>query len=231
MLCVAACSLLVSFATVLLDLAAVRHFHITTGAADPLAGRPRLDLIFRGMRRTLGDRQGKARLRITAEVLARLTAAIQADSVLLPPDTAMLTVAFTSAFFGFLRVSEFTTAQSSFADSHTVFFGRDISLTSTSLRLYIKSSKTNPFRNGNRVVIGNCPAPISAVKTMRKYTRCLPLSPNQPAFHGVPVSRFFDWTWPHRLVVCWAFPVACTVLTAFALAPLLLQRPLESGPA
>ena len=121
MLYMAARSLLVSFATVGLDFAAVRYFHITSSAADPFAGRPRLDLILRGTRRTFGNRQGKERLK--AEVLARSTAAIQADSVLLPPDMAMLTAAFTSAFFGFLKVSEITTAQSSFADSHAVFLG------------------------------------------------------------------------------------------------------------
>lgn len=60
----------------------------------------------------------------------------------------MLETACTVAFFGFLRCGEFTTAR---FDPHTDLCIGDLSLTDDCVYLFLKKSKTDPFRDGVRL--------------------------------------------------------------------------------
>jgi hypothetical protein len=92
-----------SAATISVYLASVRSLHIDRGFPDPLKDTPRLHRVLRGIRRSRSARR-PTRLPITQSVLAAIQAALSADSY----DHSMFWAACSLAFFGFLRVSEFT---------------------------------------------------------------------------------------------------------------------------
>ena len=82
-------------------------------------------------------------------------------------DTVMLWAAFTLAFFGFLRVSEFTyyspPAGKPFLAVNDANFIPNITHP-TSILLTIKQSKTDPFRT-----ISKSHSPVCAVNALREY--------------------------------------------------------------
>ena len=75
-----------------------------------------------------------------------------------PVDNVMLWAAFTLAFFGFLRCSEFTSNSWLDATYHLsqidIIFHPNI-LNAESYNVVIKRSKTDPFRHGCRLTIGS----------------------------------------------------------------------------
>ena len=80
----------------------------------------------------------------------------------------MFWAACSLAFFRFLRVSEFTCSGSFDPLVHLSF--SDVSCdTSGSLHLFIKTSKTDPFRRGLSLSIGASGKPICAVSAVRRY--------------------------------------------------------------
>jgi len=70
--------------------------------------------------------------------------------------------AFTVAFFGFLRASEFTITTT---DSSTLRWS-DIQLSTTNLSILIRQSKTDPFRTGHVLHIAATGALTCPVKAM-----------------------------------------------------------------
>ena len=80
----------------------------------------------------------------------------------------MFWAACSLAFFGFLRASEFTCSGS--FDPLVHLWISDVSFdTSGSLHLFIKTSKTDPFRRGVSLSIGASRKPICAVSAVRRY--------------------------------------------------------------
>jgi len=72
-------------------------------------------------------------------------------------DNTMLWAACCLAFFGFLRISEFTVPNQQVYDSSTHLSLNDISVDNRAnpriIRVHIKQSKTNPFRQGTDVYL------------------------------------------------------------------------------
>ena len=105
------------------------------------------------------------------------------------------------AFFGFFRVAEFT-CPSAF-DSTTHLTATDVSIDPTStIHLRLKSSKTDPFRQGFMIHIGASGKPICPVAVSRAYldlrghalgplfvTSTLPATPVIVNHWSVPSSR------------------------------------------
>jgi hypothetical protein len=80
----------------------------------------------------------------------------------------MFWAACSLAFFGFLRVCEFTCSWSFDPLVHLSI--SDVSFDTTgSLHLFIKTSKTDPFRRGVSLSIGASRKPICAVSAVRRY--------------------------------------------------------------
>ena len=94
----------------------------------------------------------------------------------------MLWAAFTLAFFGFLRVGELT-----YSSAKTFLTVRDITFipnitTPTSMRVHIKQSKTDPFRQGTTLVIASHSL-VCAVTDLREYLlQRNPADPEEPLF-------------------------------------------------
>ena len=74
------------------------------------------------------------------------------------PDAAMLKAACCLAFFGFLRSAEFTTPSATEFDPDTHLSLNDVVVdchtAPTLIRVHIKQSKTDPFRQGVFLFIG-----------------------------------------------------------------------------
>ena len=95
----------VRHSTIKLYLAAVRNLHISCGHGDPLQGKLLLKKVLRGILRF----QGQSRILcqpVTPRVLLSIRPFLQ--GWLGVRDFLMVWAAFTLAFFGFLRCSEFT---------------------------------------------------------------------------------------------------------------------------
>ena len=97
--------------TIRVYLSAVRHFHIQEGYVDPLQTTPRLQLVLRGIRRSQKTSHKRPLRRpITLPVLRSLKMSLHLWPQLCRRDKLMYWAAFTTAFFSFMRVSEFTAA-------------------------------------------------------------------------------------------------------------------------
>ena len=82
----------------------------------------------------------------------------------------MLWSAFTLAFFGFLRSSEFTPPSSTHFNPLVHLANSDISITSSgSLLLQLKASKTDPFRLGCSITLSLSGRSVCAVRAMHCY--------------------------------------------------------------
>ena len=132
----------VSYKTIKVYLAGIRLAHLELGYSDPTSDEP-LRLVIRGIRRWQGE-SPRQRLPITINLLRTLKQQLRTSNLLLI-EQRLLWAAFTMAFYGFLRVSEFT---SSANDSATLRW-TDIQLSSSTLTVTLRQSKTDPFRRGH----------------------------------------------------------------------------------
>ena len=149
----------------------------------------------RGIRRSQGDSFNRqSRAPITIQHLWDMSAFIH-DSAFTEHDKAMWRSVILCAFFGLLRVSEFTTASQNFDPTthlspHDITFNEAFSI----MYVYIKSSKTDPFRVGVTIrlaaIANHRLCPVQAMRlylTFREHT-------NGPLFrfsNGVSLTRRF----------------------------------------
>ncbi|XP_078354436.1 uncharacterized protein LOC144639048 [Oculina patagonica] len=174
----------VSFPTIKLYLAGIRYAHIENRLTDPFADAPLLHLLLRGIKRTNGL-SSRRRLPITMSVMRQLKGALSADPQFASQDKLMLWSAFTLAFFGFLRSSEFTSPSSTYFNSLVHLSHSDISFTSDgSLTMQLKSSKTDPFRKGCSIKLAPSGRSVCAVRAMHRYLA------HQPSRSATPLYLF-----------------------------------------
>ena len=102
----------VSFKTIKLYMAGIRFAHTENSLPDPFLAAPLLHLLLRGIKRTLGL-TSRQRLPITMTLLRQIKEELARAPDYLPTDKLMLWSAFTLAFYGFLRSSEFTSPSAS----------------------------------------------------------------------------------------------------------------------
>ena len=141
-------------------LSAVRHLQITDGFTDPFrSDMPRLDYVMKGIKRVQGENgmnRPNPRLPITPDILSKLKG-VWCPSATKYQET-MLWAAASIAFFGFLRSGELTVPDEGGYDPSTHLSIQDIAVDShispSILRIRLKSSKTDPFRNGVDIYIG-----------------------------------------------------------------------------
>ena len=159
----------VSFPTIKLYLAGIRFAHIENSLVDPFADAPLLRLLLRGIKRTIGL-SSRRRLPITMSVMRQLKGALADDPHIASKDKLMLWSAFTLAFFGFLRSSEFTSPSSTHFNPQVHLARSDISFTSNrSLLLQLKASKTDPYRMGCSITLSPSGRSVCAVRAMHRY--------------------------------------------------------------
>lgn len=161
----------VRHSTIKIYLAAVRNLHIISGYDDPLRGRLLLKKILRGILRY----QGSPRIRrqpVTPRVLLVIRPILRQWLGL--RDFTMVWAAFTLAFFAFLRCSEFT-----YPGVHS--FSSKFNLTTDCITFYpslvcpqhmrvtLKSSKTDSFRQGQSLFVARCSSLLCPVSAMQRF--------------------------------------------------------------
>ena len=134
------------------------QFHATIrGFQQPISGMRQLYYVLRGIRRAQALNAGRpAKQPITFVHLAILFDGFSGQYS--RHDAAMLHSAMSLAFFGMLRVSEYTSSHAqSYVPEHTLLV-EDVFLIESTLHISLKKSKTDPFRVGSvvRLVQTNC---------------------------------------------------------------------------
>jgi len=141
----------ISLQTIKVYLAAVRHIHVCKGLCKHFNQQitPRLHLILRGIQKQLSSKHlTKPRLPITLPILHSIKKALSKDTP--SYDNTTFWAMCCLAFFGFLRVSEFTISGDSPYDPACHLSLNDIAVDSRAnprlLQLLLKQSKTDPFK-------------------------------------------------------------------------------------
>lgn len=166
----------VQYTTIKNYLSAVKNYHSSHGYELHLSNFLRLRLILWGIKRSQGH-QSKVGRPITLQLLNlfyHLLNVQRTDN----RDSLILWAAMTLAFFGFLRIGELT-CNSTF-DPKLHLMNRDITFMPRNWPQYmlvrLKVSKTDPFRQGQTIVIGNTNSPLCPISAMVAYLNSRPLS-------------------------------------------------------
>ena len=156
-------------ATIKSYLAAVKHLHFKNNFELPLHKFTRLQYLLRGIKRSQGT-SNYVRKPITPTHLNMFFSLLQPLHKPSHIDNKMLWAAICLAFFGFMRISEFTCDKVFDPDIHlaaTDIIFRPSFSNPESISVRLKSSKTDPFRQGILLTIGatkNNPCPVEAMK-------------------------------------------------------------------
>ena len=163
-------------------MAGIRFAHTENTLPDPFLAAPLLHLLLHGIKRTLGLKS-RQRLPITMTLLRQIKEELARAPDYLPTDKLMLWSAFTLAFYGFLRSSEFTSPSASQFNPLVHLSTTDVSITSTGcLTLHLKASKTDPYRQGCSLLIAPPHHSVCAVRALRKYLALRPTSRTSPLY-------------------------------------------------
>ena len=147
-------------------LSAVHSVHIDYGFPDPLTNCLQLQRPLQGIKRHQGSNLPQ-RQPVTADLMTVLHQSLDFNN----PDKVMLWATCCLGFFGFLRACEFTvngtfdpTLHLKMADVHV-----DSSANPQSFRVFIKCSKTDPFRKGCFIFLGRGSFPLCPVVSLTNY--------------------------------------------------------------
>ena len=86
-------------------------------------------------------------------------------------DKLMLWAAMLTAFFGFLRVSEYTSTFVSSYDPNSTLCYEDVVFKDAHIHINIKASKTDPFQAGSIIRLAPNSSPTCPVKALKLYMR------------------------------------------------------------
>ena len=152
-------------------LSAIKFHDIRYGHHTQLPPLPRLYLLVRSIKRTQGSIYSKPKRQpITIEMLALIYKQLS-TSKLNNHDRQMLWTACTTAFFGFLRSSEYVSPSTNEYDPSTTLLFTDITPMASKVHVNIKSSKTDPFRHGCVLRLCSTNHPICPVNSLKEYYR------------------------------------------------------------
>ena len=156
-------------------LSGIRHQQIQKSLGNPFAngGMPRLECVLTGIKReeARANPPKLVRLPITLDIMQHLRRVWIGDKP--HPEGSMLWAAACVGFFGFLRAGEFTVPSVGNYDPEVHLNLTDLAVDSHSqpsmVRIRIKQSKTDPFRQGVDVFLGSTEGVICPVRAIIEY--------------------------------------------------------------
>ena len=154
-----------SVSNIKIHISAIKH-HATYLIGQYGECYPRLYMLVRAIKRQ--KKKLHKRIPVTVAEL-RLVHAYLNSSSLHVCDRTMLWAAVTTAFFGFLRSSEYVSAQTRKYDADTTLCFEDIIYKHPNLHIRIKASKTDPFREGCTICLSPSGADICPVRNLQMY--------------------------------------------------------------
>ena len=164
----------ISYKTIKVYLSAVRHMHVAAGMFPQFSQQltPRLQLTLKGIQRSQAtSHPPRQRLPVTLQLLQNIYRHLSQQPH--HYNNILTWAACCLAFFGFLRVSEFTVPSDTQYDKDCHLSVDDISLDSRDkpqlIRVTLKQSKTDPFRRGVDLYLGATGATTCPVKAILPY--------------------------------------------------------------
>lgn len=155
-------------------LSAARHLQISMNMRDPKLGEmPKLEQVMKGVKREYAKKSpGKrVRLLVTPDILLKLRGVWEANSK--HHNSIMLWAAGSLCYFGFLRAGEITVPAESAYDSGQHLNVSDVMVNSISdptlIKIKIKASKTDPFRQGLDIFVGKTDNKLCPVAALLAY--------------------------------------------------------------
>ena len=133
---------------------------------------PRLNYVLKDIRKTCSmNHQPREWEPITFQIMERLHTVLSKHSG--NYKDIMIWAACCLAYFGFLRVSEFTTSSPDYFDSSTDLLLSDVALdnrvSSTTIQIILKQSKNDQFRAGITICLGKTTHAVCPVDTLIQY--------------------------------------------------------------
>ena len=162
---------LVSYKTIKTYLAGLQYHSHVSGWPTSIKSMIRLYYLLRGIRRVQGSSFDRVRRRPITTVHLRLIRYRLRFLVYSDFERLALTSAATVAFFGLLRCSEYTCASSSSFDPLVDLLASNVTIAEnlTIMSVRLKSSKTDPFRDGCTIRIGATGNDLCPVRLMHRY--------------------------------------------------------------
>ena len=158
-----------SYATIQTYLAAIKHKHIKEGFPPSFHQMHLLRLLLRGIKRSKGLTARPKKLPITANVMRTLKDNLRLSSTFHESDKIMLWAAFTLAFFGFLRSSEFCAPAQGYFDPQRTLLVKNVQLVDNMVVLYIKVSKVDPFQQGQSIQLAATNQSLCPYRAIRNH--------------------------------------------------------------
>ena len=169
-----------AYSTIKVYLAAIRLFHIENHHPDPTAATPLLHYTLQAIRREQAHTSG-IRLPILQPHLHCLKTGLWSSSMP-AQDRHAYWAAFTLAFSGCLRASEYCAPSPTSFDPERHLVPSDIALSANAITLYLKHSKTNQFGPPQVVHIVATHSPTCPVVAMSRFLRHGQASQVSPLF-------------------------------------------------
>ena len=169
-----------SHSTIKVYLAGIRLFHIENNCPDPTKEAPLLHYLCTAIKRHTGENYLN-RHPITISLLQFIKTSIFHRHRLPFHDRLLFWAAFTLAFYGFLRASEYTSPTPSHYNRHLHLLKKDITIRKDRMLICIKGSKTEQFRKRASILIsktGTSTCPVTAMNDFLKHShhpKSLPL--------------------------------------------------------
>ena len=179
----------VSYSTIKVYLAGVQYTSIMMGYHIALSDMPQLHYLLRGIRRAQGATFRRPRRQPITYVLLRIIHYRIQFLQYSPCQRLMFRTATALAFFGLLRVSEYTSSGRTRFNATTTLLCTDVSFNSdhSIMIIVLRASKTDPFRIGCSVRIGASGGSTCSVSLMRQYLQLRGVS-HGPLFQLGPNS-------------------------------------------
>ena len=159
-----------SISNVKIHICAVKHF-ATYYTGLSCSYYPRLYMLVRSIKRK--TKKQPKRIPVTLPKLKTIYNHLSASSLVLH-DKIMLWAAITTAFFGFLRSSEYVSTQTRRYDPASTLCFEDVTYKQPNILIHIKSSKTDPFREGCTICLSPSSADVCPVSNLLTYLNLHP---------------------------------------------------------
>ena len=186
------------YSTIKLYLCGIRHAYMVQGVTSPFVNMnfQRLHAALTGIKRIQGLNRNP-KMPITGNILFQLCQRIEKGFFDMYTN-ALMTAMILLAYFGFLRCGEFT-VHNKFAHDENLTLN-DIVINDDHLSVFLKQSKTDPFRKGVSLLVFKTNLSLCAYESIVKYKQIRgshfpnSVDMNEPFFvtnFGKPVTRKF----------------------------------------
>ena len=186
----------IMYSTIKVYISAIRNLHVMSGQHHHFANQltPRLEQVLRGIKRDQSSRlPARVRLPITIQIMQQIK-----ENLLKRPhdyNNILMWAICCTAFFGFLRCSEFTVPKETDYDPNVHLSYADVAVDCKSnprmIQIQIKQSKTDPFRKGVKLSLGRTDCVVCPVSAILAYLAVRGAQPG-PLFltdHNKAVTR------------------------------------------